>query len=167
MNGATIGVVFGCAWGIAGATALLAPWHAWAIGSSIGISIVLVVALSLAQKRRTSGTFRGRIYGIAVVFEVVAIVATIWLLKLFGLPHLLMPAIGFIVGLHFLGLWKATDLRVFLWTAVAMCLVCGIAAFLPSATANGNVDLRRAVAGLGCALVLWGASAWSLVRPNA
>ena len=92
MNGATIGVVFGCAWGIAGATALLAPWHSWAIGSSIGISIVLVVALSLAQKRRTSGTFRGRIYGIAVVFEVVAIVATIWLLKLFGLPHLLMPA---------------------------------------------------------------------------
>src|SRR3974377_1965601 len=37
MNGATIGVVFGCAWGIAGATALLAPWHAWAIGSSIGM----------------------------------------------------------------------------------------------------------------------------------
>jgi len=78
-----------------------------------------------------------------------------------------MPAIGFIVGLHFLGLWKATDLRVFRWTAVAMCLVCGIAAFLPSATPNGNVDLRRAVTGLGCALVLWGASAWGLVRPNA
>jgi hypothetical protein len=118
VNGATIGVVFGCAWGIAGATALLAPWHSWAIGSSIGISIVLVVALSLAQRRRASGTFRGRIYGIAVVFEVVAIVATIWLLKLVGLPHLVMPAIGFIVGLHFLGLWKATDLRVFLWTLI-------------------------------------------------
>ena len=120
-----------------------------------------------AAKRRTLGTFRDRIYGKAVVFEVVAIAATIWLLKLFGLPDLVMPAIGFIVGLHFLGLWKATDLRVFLCTAVAMCLVCGIAAFLPGATASGNVDLPRAVTGLGCALVLWGASAWSLVRPNA
>ena len=167
MNGATIGAVFGCAWGIAGATGLVAPWHAWAIGSSIGISIVLVVVLSLPEERRTSGIFRGRIYGTAVVCEVVAIVACVWLLKLFGLLHLLMPAIGFIVGLHFLGLWKATDLRVFRWTAVAMCLVCGIAAFLPSATPNGNVDLRRAVTGLGCALVLWGASAWGLVRPNA
>src|SRR6516162_3763311 len=167
MNGATIGVVFGCVWGIAGSTALLAPWHAWAIASIMGISMVLFVALCLVQKHRTPGAFRARIYGLAVVFEVVAIVATIWLLKQFGVPHLLMPAIGFIVGLHFLGLWKATDLRVFLWTAVAMCLVCGIAAFLPSATANGNVDLRRAVTGLGCALVLWGASAWSLVRPNA
>ena len=94
-------------------------------------------------------------------------VVTIWLLKLFGLPHLLMPAIGFIVGLHFLGLWKATDLQVFLWTAVAMCLVCGIAAFFPGATATGNVDLRRAVTGLGCAVVLWGASASSLIRPSA
>ena len=167
MNGATIGVVFGCAWGIAGATALLAPWHAWAIGSSIGISIVLIVALSLPHQHRTLGTFRGRIYGIAVVFEVVAILATIRLLKLFGLPHLLMPGIGFIVVLHFLGLWKATDIRVFLWTAVAMCLVCGIAAFLPGATATGNVDLRRAVTGLGCEVVLWGASASSLIRRSA
>ena len=92
MNGATIGVVFGCVWGIAGSTALLAPWHAWAIASSMGISMVLFVALCLVQKHRTPGAFRARIYGLAVVFEVVAIVATIWLLKLFGLPHLLMPA---------------------------------------------------------------------------
>jgi len=67
--------------------------------------------------------------------------------------------------LHFLALWKATDLRVFLWTALAMCLVCGAAAFLPEANANG-VDLRSIVAGLGSALVLWGASGWSVVEPR-
>jgi hypothetical protein len=55
--------------------------------------------------------------GIAIAFEVAAILATIWLLRRFALSHFLMPAIGFIVGLHFLGLWKATDLWVFVWTA--------------------------------------------------
>jgi hypothetical protein len=167
MNGATIGAVFGCAWGIAGATALPTPWQAWAIAFSIGISIVLILALSLPHKHRPLGAFRGRIYGMAVVFEVAAIFATIWLLKQLGLTNLLMPAIGFIVGLHFLGLWKATHVRVFFGTALTMCLVCGLAAFLPGTTANGSVDLRRVVTGLGSAVVLWGASAWSLLRPTA
>jgi hypothetical protein len=36
-----------------------------------------------------------------------------------------------------------------------MCLVCSLAAFLPGATENGSVDVRRVVAGLGSALVLW------------
>jgi hypothetical protein len=79
------------------------------------------------------------------------------------MPQFLSPAIGFIVGLHFLGLWKATDLRVFLWTALSMCLVCGLAAFLPGTTENGSVDVRRAVAGLGSALMLWGAGGKTLV----
>jgi len=158
--GPVVGVVFGCAWGVAGATALPRPWQAWAIGSSIGISAVLTVALALPHKQRHSGTFRGHIYGIAVAFEVAAIFGTVWLLGQFALSQFLLPAIGFIVGLHFLGLWKATDLRVFLWTALAMCCV---AAFLPGATENGNVDVRRVVTGLGTALVLWGAGVRTLV----
>ena len=161
--GSVIGVAFGCAWGIAGATALPRPWLAWALGSCIGISAVLIVALALPHKQRPSGTFRGHIYGMTVAFEAAAIFATIWLLKQFALPQFLLPAIGFIVGLHFLGLWKATDLRVFLWTALAMCLVCGLAAFLPGATENGSVDVRRVVAGLGSALVLWGAGGKTLI----
>ena len=119
------------------------------------------MAFALPYKQRHSGTFRGHIYGIAVAFE--AIFGTIWLLRQFALSQFLLPAIGFIVGLHFLGLWKATDLRVFLWTALAMCLVCSVAAFLPGATENGNVDVRRVVTGLGTALVLWGAGVRTLV----
>ena len=38
----------------------------------------------------------------------------------------------FIVGLHFLGVWKATDLVVCVWTAVGMCLVSVIALLLPA-----------------------------------
>ena len=161
--GAIVGVTFGGAWGIAGATALPHPWQAWAIGSSIGISAVLIVALALPHEQRQSGTFRGDTYAMAVAFEAVAIFATIWLLKRFALSQLLLPAIGFIVGLHFLGLWKATNLRVFLWTALAMCIVCGLAALLPGARENGDVDTRRVVVGLGNALVLWGAGFSALV----
>lgn len=166
MNGPTIGAAFGCAWGIAGAAAMPSPWRAWAIGSSIAISIGLLVALGLRPKHPALARFRSRIYGISVVLEVAAIFGSAWLLTQFGAQHSIMPAIGFIVGLHFLGLWKATDRRVFLWTALAMCLVCGIAAFLPSATTNGNLDLGHAVTGLGSALVLWVASASSLVSPD-
>ena len=161
--GAIVGVTFGGAWGIAGATALPPPWQAWAIGSSIGISAALIVALVLTHEQRQSGTFRGNTYALAVAFEVVAIFATIWLLNRFALTQFLLPAIGFIVGLHFLGLWKATNLRVFLWTALSMCLVCSFAAFLPGASENGNVDARRVLVGLGNALVLWGAGVSTLV----
>jgi hypothetical protein len=161
--GSVVGVAFGCAWGIAGATALPRPWQVWALGSCIGISAVLIVALALPHKQRPSSTFRGHIYGMAVAFEAAGIFATIWLLRQLALPQFLLPAIGLIVGLHFLGLWKATDLRVFLWTALSMCLVCGLAAFLPGATENGSVDVRRVVAGLGSALVLWGAGGKTLV----
>ncbi|MGA7636855.1 MAG: hypothetical protein WCB00_07995 [Candidatus Acidiferrales bacterium] len=160
--GPVVGVAFGCVWGVAGATALPRSWQAWAIGSSSTISAVLIVALALRRKQRHSVTFRGYIYGISVAFEVAAIFGTIWMLRHFAWSQFLLPAIGFIVGLHFLGLWKATDLRVFLWTALAMCFVCGVAAFLPGATENGNVDVRRVVSGLGTALVLWGAGVSTL-----
>ena len=162
--GPVIGVAFGCAWGVAGASALPLPWQAWAIGSSIGISVVLILALALPHRQRLPVTLRGHVYGIAIAFEVAAILATICLLRLFARPHFLMPAIGFIVGLHFLGLWKATDLQVFLWTSLALCIVCGLAAFLPGATENGDVNVRQALAGLGSALVLWGAALRTLIE---
>ena len=167
MNGSIIGAAFGCVWGIAGAMALPKPWQVWAVGFSIGMSSVLILASTLLQKRRPLRIFRARIYGMAVVLELAAILATIWLLEQLRLPHLLMPAIGFIVGLHFLGLWKATHLQVFFWTALTMCFVCGLSAFLPGTTADKTIDLRRSVAGLGSALALWGTCAWSLLTSDA
>lgn len=162
-----IGGAIGCAWGIAGAMALPKPWQAWAIAFSIGISSVLILALALRQKHHPLRAFSARIYGMAVGLQLAAVLATIWLLEQLRLPHLLMPAIGFIVGLHFFGLWKATYLRVFFWTALTMCLVCGVAALLPGRTASGNIDLRRLVSGVGSALTLWGACAWGLLRRDA
>jgi hypothetical protein len=45
-----------------------------------------------------------------------------------------------------------------------MCIVCGLVAFLPGATENGDVNVRQAVVGLGSALVLWGAALRTLIE---
>lgn len=160
--GALVGVAFGCAWGITGATALPPPSRAWAVGLSIGTSVALAAAVAMLPAPRQSGTFHGQVYGVTVALEAVGIVMTAWLLGHLALSQFILPAIGFVVGLHFVGLWKATDLKLFLWTAGGMCIVCVVAAFLPAVTENGGTDVRRVVTGLGCALVLWTAGATTL-----
>jgi hypothetical protein len=107
--------------------------------------------------RRKAGTFRGQTYGVAVALEAAGIVMVVWSLRHLSLQQFLLPAIGFVVGLHFIGLWKATDMSLFRWVAGALCTICVVAAFSPSLTENGGIDVRRVVAGLGCALVLWAA----------
>jgi hypothetical protein len=156
--GALVGVFFGCAWGLVGAAGL--PSQERPLGIVVGLVISLALAILLVTHRSPAGAspgvFRGALYGAAVAFEVVAILATVWVLRYWGLEGLLVPAIGFIVGLHFVGLWKATDLIVFAWVAVAMCVVCLVAAALPGSAAAGDAtNLRQAVAGWGCAIVLW------------
>jgi hypothetical protein len=93
--------------------------------------------------------------------DAIAILAAVLLLRRFSLSQFLVPAIGVIVGLHFIGLWKATDLSVFRWTALAMCVVCTFSLLLPGRTVDGT-DARQAVAGLGSALALWVAGAATL-----
>jgi hypothetical protein len=153
--GAAIGIAFGCWWGIAGSSGLPARWRSIAFFLSIGISAVLFVAILMIRARPQAFTFRGRIYLLAVSFEVVAIVLATNLLKYCNRSDLLLPAVGFIVGLHFLGLWKAANQSIFLWIAAAMCVLCTISAFLPSATEINGLDPRRVTTGLGCAVVLW------------
>lgn len=152
-----MGVAFGCAWGIAGATALPTPWSAWGVGLSIGISAALAAALAMLPAPRKAGTFRGQVYGVAVALEAAGIVTAVWSLRHLSLQQFLLPAVGFVVGLHFIGLWKATDMSLFRWVAGALCTICVVAAFSPGLTENGGIDVRRVVAGLGCALVLWAA----------
>ena len=166
MNGATVGAVagvaFGCAWAIAGATAMPSPWRAWVIGLSMAISAALIVALAASPAPHEQSTFRGQVYGLTVALEVAGIIMVVSLLKYFALAKFLLPAIGFVVGLHFVGLWKATDLSLFLWTAAAMCIVCFGAALLAGSGGSEGIDISRIVCGLGCALVLWVAGAASL-----
>lgn len=145
--------------GFAGAAA---HFRTLSIIFAVGISVALIIAL-VVRPSTLGGKFRGGIYGGAIAFEVVAIIAGSIVLQRPDLQQFILPFVGFVVGLHFIGLWKATDLPLFLWIAAAMCIVCAVAAFLPSSSAAG-IDLRTAVTGLGSALVLWSSGLFTLLH---
>ena len=160
--GAIVGAAFGCGWGIVGSRRL--PPHFRTLGMifAVGVSLALIIALVL-HPSTLRGTFRGGIYGAAIAFEVVAILAGAIVLRRPALEHFIVPFVGFVVGLHFIGLWKATELPLFLRIATAMCIVCAVAAFLPTSSASG-ADLRTAVTGLGSAVVLWSSGLFTLLH---
>lgn len=161
--GATVGAAFGCAWGIVGSLGLPPHFRTPGIIFAAGVSSALIIALVVHPNTLASAKFRGVIYGGAIAFEVIAIIAGSMALQGPKLQQFILPFIGFVVGLHFVGLWKATDLRLFLWIATAMCLVCAVAVFLPSRRPDG-VDLRIAVTGIGSALVLWAAGLFTVLH---
>jgi hypothetical protein len=161
VRGGIIGATAGCAWGIVGAMGLPEPWRTSTACLGVGISAALIVALVKSRAAQKSQTFRGSIYAASVAFEAIAIFAAVSLLRRFALPQFIVPAVGIIVGFHFIGLWKATDLSKFLWIAVAMCAVCAFSLLLPGGEDFG-IGARQAVAGLGCAVVLWSSGAASL-----
>lgn len=160
--GATVGAAFGCAWGIVGSLGLPPEFRTAGIVVAAGISAALIIALVVHPNTLASTKFRGLIYGGAIVFEVVVIIVGSIPLQKPSLQRFILPFVGFVVGLHFIGLWKATDLRLFLWIAGAMCLVCVVAAFLPSRRPDG-VDMQIAVTGMGCAVVLWAAGLYTVL----
>lgn len=104
--GVVVGVAFGCVWELQRRIALPSLWNVWGMGLSIGISAALVVALVMLPARRKSVTFRGQVYGVAVALEAAGIGIAVWLLRHLSLQQFLLPAIGFVVGVHFMGYRK-------------------------------------------------------------
>jgi hypothetical protein len=153
--GATVGLFFGGLWCVLGSQALPVAWQWPAIAAGWIVTLALIV--QLWRRKTVSGgggtMFRQRAYIAAVLLEVAALFAAANFLPRAGFGDQLIPAVGVIVGLHFIGLWMATGLRRFLAIAAAMCAVSVFSAFLPVAYAG--VDPRVAVCGFGNALVLW------------
>ncbi len=110
-----IGTAFGGLWAAMGALALPRPWTPWAVGGAVILCLILLRRLWFSTARESGGLFRRNAYWVAVVLEVAALVAADYLLARYGLEAYLVPAIGIIVGLHFIGLWKATGKTVFFW----------------------------------------------------
>lgn len=150
----TIGLIFGGLWGVLAALSLPAPWLLPGIVLAGGVSIALTISL---WRRRplgaNNGMFRRGPYICAVVLEIVAIAAAGPLLRRYGLQAYFVEAVGLIVGLHFLGLWRATALSQFLMIAGGMCAVSVAAMALPHLWEGAN--LRDAVTGVGNAVILW------------
>ena len=150
---AMVGTAFGGLWSVLGAMALPRSW----IVPAVIIGLLVTVYLLVRRCRHTvtkSDMFRRRAYMVAVVLEVVGLYVVMQLLAKYHLEAYFVPALGLVVGLHFIGLWVASSLRRYLWLCLAMCAVSLIGIMLPGA-AVGYLNLRDAVTAYGCALALW------------
>ena len=162
MNGTLIGAlictVFGGIWAVAGTTGL--PGRARVVALPLsGVAMLLIAAYVWfrPEARVQVGVFHGLVYSISVAAEAAAIAIAVVFLKLGRRSDLILPAVGLIVGLHFIGMWKATTLALFLVVAAAMSAVSLVAFLLPQDDGQG-FSARRSVPGFGCAAVLWAAA---------
>src|SRR6185312_8734872 len=119
---ALIGTAFGGLWSVLGAVALPQRWMVPTVVAGLLVTAVLLVE-RCRKSAAGSGLFRRRAYVVAVVLEVAGLYLAMWLLKRYGLESYFMQALGFVVGLHFIGLWLASDQRRYVWLCVCMCLV--------------------------------------------
>jgi len=116
---------------------------------AIAISGAIVFAATRIPFGRHSGEFNGKIYGIVVMLEFLAILIAAVLLNRSGRTEYLMPVIALIVGLHFFGMVPATHSNDFWWIGGIMCA-------LPLATMSILPQrFWSLVVGFGCALILW------------
>jgi hypothetical protein len=117
-----IGLAFGLLWFLVGAGAVAPPAGPMLMAAG-GLVFALAAIRVVRRGRRPGATFIRTYYVVAVVAELVAIaVAQAWLAGQ-GRTDLLFPVVGVIVGLHFIGLWKAIGLTRFLALAAAMVVI--------------------------------------------
>jgi hypothetical protein len=109
--GALIGTCFGLGWAVAGVQGIPTRWRAVAFSLSIFASALLAVGVLWCFRSSPSAggsnAFDGRIYGWAVTLQSLAIVITAVTLRRSAHIEYIMPAVAFIVGLHFFGLARA------------------------------------------------------------
>jgi len=154
--GSMIGIAFGLLWALIGIQGIQADLRLKADIVAAGLAVVFFVLAWVSRSNSQVGAmFRRRAYLLAVAFEIAAIAAASILLPRFGLGAYFLEAVGVIVGLHFIGLWKATGLSRFLIVAAGMCIVSIAAAIVPETSVSHVTDLRFAALGFGNALVLW------------
>ncbi len=150
-----IGLTFGGLWALIAVLALPRTDRA----GGIVLVILITMGFLLRLWRRTSDLpsrkrfFRTRGYLVSVAFEVIALNIVSATLRHYALSEYLYSATGFIVGLHFIGLWRASGSRRFLSIAAGMCLISLLSAAIPFTWRA--IDLRYVFLGIGNALVLW------------
>jgi hypothetical protein len=159
-----IGGTFGLVWWVAGCTA--APASRRVLWLSVGAAIfcgLFALALRNPGPSVAFGVFNGARYGIACTAEAVAIIVAIIVLKRTGAAARIPPVVSAIVGLHFIGLWWALPMPVFLFDAAGLVLAGAVIAIMPipDGTANGR---RLLLTGLTSAAVLWASSLYSLLE---
>ena len=146
--GAIIVACFAVLWVAAGANQL-GRWFLPLLTIAILISAGIVISATKIPFGAHSGGFDGRIYGIFVTLEVVAIVLAVILLKRCNAKQYILPVIAFIAGAHFFGMIPAMHSNDFWFVGGAMCVLAIVAlSMLPE-------RIWAPVVGIGCALILW------------
>lgn len=160
VNGAALATIivaaFGGVWCLYGALGLPSRLRAVLIAVAFVVSTTLVI-LGARHTRMVASRFDLPVYYASVAFEVLAIIIVARLLRILGRRTLIGPCIAAIVGLHFIGLWLATNDLLFIWLSIALCAVGGGAVLLQPAG-------RTVAAGIGSALVLWFSAIVMIVR---
>ena len=149
-----IGTGAGGFWALIGGTALPRSWTLWADGVAVILTVILMRRLWSSATPNRRDLFRRHAYRVAVALEVVALAAVGVLLVRYRLEAYLVPAIGIVVGLHFIGLWRASAQSKYLWIAGAMCAISAVSIALPTAPI-GLLNERMLFAGYGNAVILW------------
>ena len=161
-----IGASFGLVWGLFGSAAV--PGLAQDVLTVLDILITVILfglAFTFMRAARriptanasTTNPFGTRIYSLVVVAEFIAIGVASRLLTESGHPAAVISVIAVIVGLHFFGLIPAFHVLRFAAVGGMMILLGVGSLFLPPSIITGSItlELRTAVVGLGCALILW------------
>lgn len=147
-TGRAIGLGFAALWLILGAAALSQPWRYVVCASGL-VTIAFLVWRARRMNEPKTGLFRMNRYRIAVTAEFGMIAVTQLLLAKLGLSAYLLPIVGVIVGLHFIGLWWAGGGSIYLGLAGTMTVLNGGALLL-----RPGSPAMQAVAGLGSAAAL-------------
>lgn len=147
--GAVIVAFFAVLWVAAGVHELGRRSFAALLTISILISGAIVLAATRLQFGGHGGGFNGKIYGIFVTLEGIAIAIAVVLIKRADAKQYLIPVIALIVGAHFFGMVPALQSNEFWWVGGAMCL-------LPLVTMSLLPErLWAPIVGIGCAVILW------------
>jgi hypothetical protein len=153
-----IGWVFGTFWALLGAFALPRPYDRAGCALAVIVALIFLVRLWRYEPPTAARRplFRTSPYLIAIAAELFAMYAASLLLPRFGAQQQVYPAIGCIVGLHFIGLWFATRSARFLHITAGMCSVSLLSMIVPFTWQT--IGLRYVLLGAGNAAVLWLAS---------
>jgi hypothetical protein len=147
--GAIIVASFAVVWIAAGASQLDRRWFVTLLALAILISAAIILAVTRIPLGRHSAGFNGRIYGIFVMLEFIAIFIAVIFLNRTGRTEYLMPVIALIVGAHFFGMVPALRSNDFWWVGGVMCA-------LPLATMSILPQkIWSPVVGIDCAMILW------------
>jgi len=161
--GALIGICFAMGWAYAGLQGISHPFRVpylfISVLASIGLATTVFWRWRFAPGPAVAGAarFDRAIYRWVVAAEALAIPLSVIALNRTGSEHYVMPAIAFIVGVHFFGLARAMlggGAMVFVWIGAGMCLVASAAA-LGLARSVISPSQTTALVGFGCAFILW------------